>query len=44
MVFILFLMTGLCVCESVAEAVTRIVAWARLPRYRWNRGGRFTFN
>jgi len=44
MVFILFMMTALCLAEATAEAVNRFVQWLRLPRYRWPRGGRFTFN
>lgn len=44
MVLILFLMTAMCLSEAVMEAVVKLVQWARFPRYRWNRGGRFTFN
>ena len=43
-VFILFLMIGLCLTDAVAEAVARFIRWVRFPRYRWNRGGRFTIN
>ncbi len=43
-VFLLFLMFGLCLLESISEAVARFIRWVCLPRYRWNRGGRFTFN
>ena len=44
MVFLFFMMLSLVVIESVFDGIAAIIRRMSYPRYRWNRGGRFSFN
>lgn len=44
MVFLFLLMLSLAAMEAVVDMVTAIVRRVNYPRYRWNRGGRYSFD